>query len=61
MTIIYDMADGRTQSLPEKKNTIGLYNEIIPGLAVRELSSIATDRQPRTVSVHLVRALLNKG
>jgi hypothetical protein len=61
MSIIYDMASGRTESPPAENNTDAVCDELIPSLAVRELSSGGTDGQPAAFSIHLIRALLRKG
>ena len=61
MSIIYDMASGRTESPPAENNTAAVCDELIPVLAVRELSSDVTDGQPAAISIHLIRALLRKG
>jgi hypothetical protein len=60
MSIIYDMANGRTQSSPEKSNTTAACNELTPALAVREPSSGGVNGQPEAPSIHLINALLKK-
>jgi hypothetical protein len=60
VSIIDDMAGGRILSLPAKKNIVGVRDEFIPGLALREPDFTVTDGRPRTVSIRLVRAVLSK-
>jgi hypothetical protein len=61
MSIIYDMASGRTESPSAGNNTATVPDELIPALAVRELSSSETDRPMVESSIHLVHAYLRKG
>jgi hypothetical protein len=61
MTVIYDMASGRTKQLPAENSIATLPDEAIPGLAVRELTSDEADMPPADFSIHLVHALLRKG
>ena len=60
MSIIYDIASGRTQSSPEKSNITTACDELIPALAVREPSSDDSSGQSKVFSIHLISALLKK-
>jgi hypothetical protein len=60
MSIIYDMASGRTQSSPEKSDTTAARDEHIPALAVQEPSSGGSKEQSKTLAFHLISALLRK-
>jgi len=60
MSIIYEMASGRTKSLPAENIIANTPDEPIPALAVRELTSDGTDRPVAEFSIHLVHALLRK-
>ncbi len=60
MSVIYDMAIGKTKSPTAENNTAAVRDEHIPALAVRELSTGGIDAQPTAFSIHLVRALLRK-
>ena len=59
MSIIYDMASGRTESLSADNNIAIVPDELIPSLTVRELTSDVTDKPSADFSVHLVHALLS--
>jgi hypothetical protein len=61
MSVIYDMASGRTESPPAENNIATVPDEPIPALAVRELNSDGTDKPSADFSIHLVHALLRKG
>ena len=61
MSIIYDMASGRTESLPAENNIATVPDEPIPALAVRELTSDATDKPLTDFTIQLVNALLRRG
>jgi hypothetical protein len=60
MSAIYDMASGRTESLPAENNIATVPDEPIPALAVRELASDRTNKPSADFSIHLVHALLRK-
>ena len=60
MSVIYDMASGRAETLPAESNIAKAPDELIPSLAVRELTSDGTDEPPADYSIHLVLALLGK-
>jgi hypothetical protein len=60
MSIIYDIASGREGSRPSE-NIATVPDELIPALAVRELTSDGTDQPLAEFSIHLVHALLRKG
>jgi hypothetical protein len=60
MSIIYDMASGRSESSPEKSNTTAVRNELIPALAVRESSSCGSHGQSKGHAIHLISAVLKK-
>jgi hypothetical protein len=49
--IIDDMAGGRILSPPAKKNIVGVRDEFIPELALREPDLTVTDGRPRMVSM----------
>ena len=59
MSIIYDMASGRTESLSADNNIAIVPDELIPSLTVRELTSDVTDKPSVDFSIHLVHALLS--
>ena len=61
MSIIYDMASGRTESLPAENNIATVPDELIPTLAVRELTPDGTNKSSADLSIHLVHALLRNG
>jgi hypothetical protein len=61
MSVIYDMASGKTRLPPAENNTAAVCDELIPALDMRELPSGRIDVQPAAYSIHLVRALLRKG
>lgn len=60
MSTIYDMASGRTESPAAENHTATVPDELVPALAVRELTSDGTDKPLPEFSIHLVHALLRK-
>ena len=60
MSIIYDMASGRTESPSAGNNTATVPDELLPALAVRELTSDGADKPTADFSIHLVHALLRE-
>jgi hypothetical protein len=61
MSIVYDMASGRTESLPAKNNIATVSGELIPSLAVQELIPDGINKPSADHSIHLIHALLRKG
>ncbi len=61
MSIIFDMTGGRIKSPPAENNTVAARDETIPALALREQLSSGRNEQLRADSIHLIRALINKG
>jgi hypothetical protein len=61
MSIIYDMASGRTESPSAENNTATVPDELIPALAIQELTSDGTDMPSADLSIHQVHALLRNG
>ena len=60
MSIIYDMASGRTQLASEKNKNTAAYDELIPAPAVQEPFYGGLNGQSRALSIHLINALLKK-
>ena len=61
MSIIYDMASSRTESLPAENNIAMVADELTAALAIREVTSEGTDKPSADFSIHLIHALLRKG
>jgi len=61
MSNIYDMASGRTESLPAENNIATVPAEHIPVPAVQELTFDGTDKPSADFSIHLIHALLSEG
>ena len=58
MSTIYDMASGRIESPPARTITAATTDELIPAPVLQELPFRDTEAKPRSVSIHLLRALL---
>ena len=60
MSIIYDMASGRTQLASEKNKNTAAYDELIPAPAVQEPFYGGPKKPSKELPVHLISALLTE-